>query len=55
MADTVIYALGMKSNSTEELKALIGNIPVYTVGDCVRPAKIDLAVREGFLAGMEII
>jgi pyruvate/2-oxoglutarate dehydrogenase complex dihydrolipoamide dehydrogenase (E3) component len=53
--DTVIYALGMAPNNTEELSLAAGKIPVFTVGDCVRPAKVDSAVREGYLAAMEII
>ncbi len=53
-ADTVVYALGMQANSTEALKKVIGNAKIYEVGDCVRPAKVDSATREGFLAALEI-
>lgn len=54
-ADTIIYALGMNSNSTEELALAAGKIPVYKAGDCIRPAKVDSAIRESFLAAMEIM
>ena len=54
-ADTVIYALGMKSNSTAELKKAIKNAEIYEIGDCVRPAKVDSATREGFLAALKIL
>jgi 2,4-dienoyl-CoA reductase-like NADH-dependent reductase (Old Yellow Enzyme family)/thioredoxin reductase len=54
-ADTVVYALGMKANSTAELRAVAGGIPVYEVGDCVRAAKVAEAVEEGFMAAMKIV
>lgn len=53
-ADSVFYALGMKSNSADELEKVIANAKVYKVGDCLRPAKVDSAVREGFLAALDI-
>jgi pyruvate/2-oxoglutarate dehydrogenase complex dihydrolipoamide dehydrogenase (E3) component len=54
-ADTVIYALGMKPNSTAELKAAAGNISVYEVGDCVRAAKVVDAIVESYMAALNII
>jgi 2,4-dienoyl-CoA reductase-like NADH-dependent reductase (Old Yellow Enzyme family)/thioredoxin reductase len=53
-ADTVVYALGMKPNSTEKLRAVAGNIQVFEAGDCVKPGKVGEAVSEGFTAAMAI-
>ena len=53
-ADSVIYALGMQPNSTDELTKCIKTAKVFKVGDCVRPAKVDSATREAFLAALEI-
>lgn len=53
--DTVIYALGMSPNSTEEIDSITQNIRVYKVGDCARPGKVESAVRSGFLAALEIM
>jgi len=58
-ADTVVYALGMKSNRkpTEALAeaAKCANIPVHEIGDCIRPAKVFEAVQEGYLAAMSVL
>ena len=56
-ADTVIYALGMSANREEvtKLRSAIQDIPVYEVGDCVRPAKVYDAMREAFVAAMSIL
>jgi pyruvate/2-oxoglutarate dehydrogenase complex dihydrolipoamide dehydrogenase (E3) component len=54
-ADTVVYALGMKANSTAELRAAAEGIPVYEIGDCVRMAKVIDATEEGFMAAMKIV
>jgi 2,4-dienoyl-CoA reductase-like NADH-dependent reductase (Old Yellow Enzyme family)/thioredoxin reductase len=54
-ADSVIYALGMQANNTAELKAVIGTIPVYEVGDCMRAARVVDAIREAYTAAMKII
>ncbi|MBN1191749.1 MAG: FAD-dependent oxidoreductase [Dehalococcoidales bacterium] len=54
-ADTVVYALGMKSNSTAVLRTAAGEIPVYEVGDCVKVARVLDAVEAGFMAAMKII
>jgi NADPH-dependent 2,4-dienoyl-CoA reductase/sulfur reductase-like enzyme len=46
--DTVVIAVGSKSkNNLSELIKQEG-IPVYTIGDCVKPRKIMDAVHEGF-------
>jgi NADH dehydrogenase FAD-containing subunit len=54
-ADTVVYALGMKANSTAGLRAAAGKVPVYEVGDCVQAASVFEAIRDGFTAAMEIV
>ena len=55
-ADTVVYALGMKANSIpDNLPAAVAGVQVFTIGDCVRAAKVQQAIEEGFLAGMKII
>jgi len=55
-ADTVVYALGMKANSTAEFRnAAGGDIPIFEAGDCMRAAKVGEAIQEGCLAAMKII
>jgi pyruvate/2-oxoglutarate dehydrogenase complex dihydrolipoamide dehydrogenase (E3) component len=54
-ADTVLYALGMKSRPTEALKQILGETTVFTAGDCVAPRKIIEATQEGFDAGMGVL
>ncbi len=47
-ADTVVLAVGLKSND-ELLKALKHKVPkVYAIGDCVEPHKVINAIWEGF-------
>ena len=53
-ADTVVYALGMEANPTEELEKAL-SVPVYKIGDCKRPAKVAEAIREGFYTAVEIL
>lgn len=53
-ADTVLYALGMKSKSVEALKAAAGDIPVAVIGDAISPSKVDQATRSAYLAAIEI-
>lgn len=53
-ADTVLYALGMKSRSIEELKAAAGDIPVAVIGDAIAPGKVDQATRSAYMAAIEI-
>lgn len=53
-ADTVVYALGMVSNPTEELEHSL-SVPVYKIGDCVRPAKVAEAIKEGFFTAVSIV
>lgn len=57
-ADTVVYAMGLRANSAlaDELEAALGGrAPVYRAGDCIRAAKIQNAVEEGFLSAMKIV
>lgn len=53
-ADTVVNAMGRRNHPVDELKAAI-NVPVWTIGDCVKARQIGDAVREGYTAAMEII
>lgn len=53
-ADTVIYALGMKTVDTSQLRAAAGDAEVFVVGDAIKPAKVDQATRSAYLAGLEI-
>ncbi|MBR5261234.1 MAG: FAD-dependent oxidoreductase [Oscillospiraceae bacterium] len=53
-ADTVLYALGMRSVPTDALKAAAGDIPVTVIGDAIAPAKVDQATRTGYLAAVEL-
>ncbi|MFC1905814.1 FAD-dependent oxidoreductase, partial [Chloroflexota bacterium] len=54
LADTVVIATGLISESGlgEELKGKIAE--VYTIGDCASPRKIMEAVEEGFDVGRRI-
>lgn len=54
-ADRVFYALGMKSNSIDELKIAAGTIPVVAVGDCITPGKVDAALKTAYVAAMQIL
>jgi len=56
-SDTVVIGLGFKSRSeaTQQLRAAAGTIPVFEIGDCVRPAKVGEAVQEGYTAAMSIV
>lgn len=53
-ADTVLYALGMRSAPVDELKAAAGDIPVTVIGDAVKPGKVDGATRGGYMAAIEL-
>ena len=46
-ADTVVLAMGMRSENklAEELKGIVPEI--YTIGDCVEPRDAMYAIREG--------
>ena len=53
-ADTVLFALGMKTVNYDELKEAAGDAQVFVVGDAIRPGKVDQATRSAYLAGMDI-
>ena len=53
-ADTVLYALGMRSVPVDALKEAAGDIPVTVVGDAVKPGKVDGATRGGYMAAVEL-
>ena len=47
-SDTVVLAVGLKSNNRLE-EALKGKVPeMYAIGDCVEPRKVINAIWEGF-------
>ena len=53
-ADTVILATGFKCNNPLE-KRLKGIVPeVYTIGDCVKPGKIEGAVGAAWRVARQI-
>ncbi|MBN2403444.1 MAG: FAD-dependent oxidoreductase [Spirochaetes bacterium] len=56
-ADTIIYAVGMRANKNEaeKLRSAVKDTEVYDIGDCVTPAKVYDAVRQGFIAAMSIL
>jgi NADPH-dependent 2,4-dienoyl-CoA reductase/sulfur reductase-like enzyme len=54
-ADTVVFALGMRPHDTSALKAAAGTRVCLEAGDCIRAARVDAAVREGFLAAMSVL
>lgn len=56
-ADSVTYAVGMEAGrvEVEKLRAAAGDVPVYEIGDCLVPAKVYDAVRQGFVAAMSIL
>jgi 2,4-dienoyl-CoA reductase-like NADH-dependent reductase (Old Yellow Enzyme family)/thioredoxin reductase len=53
-ADTVLYALGMRSVPFDELRYKAGDIPVDIIGDAVKPAKVDQAVSSAYHAAVNI-
>lgn len=54
-ADTVVYAIGMKPKK-DVVDSLRGSVPMFRpIGDCVRPARVLEAVRDGMFAAMDIL
>lgn len=53
-ADTVLYALGMKSVDYSALKEACGDAQVYVIGDAIRPGKVDQCTRTGYIAALKI-
>lgn len=56
-ADSVIFSLGMKSNTevAEKLKEACKEKEVHVIGDCSKPGKMGDSVRSGYMAAMSII
>jgi thioredoxin reductase len=53
-ADTVVMAVGFKSNQ-DLIEKLKGKVPeLYAVGDCLKPRRILEAMQEGFEAALKI-
>lgn len=52
-ADTVLYALGMKSVDCTALKEAAEGALVQVIGDALKPGKVDRATRTGYLAAVE--
>ena len=54
-ADTVLFALGMKSVDISVLKeaAEAKGMKTWVIGDAIQPGKVDQATRSGYLAGIE--
>lgn len=53
-ADTVLYALGMKSVEYSALKEAAGDASVYVIGDAIRPGKVDQCTRTGYIAALKV-
>ncbi len=53
-ADTVLYALGMKSTDISALKEAAQNIPFHIIGDAIEPGKVDQSTRSAYLAAIEL-
>lgn len=54
-ADTVIFALGMKSLDVSSLKQACENLPVFVIGDCEKVGKVGKSVKDGYNAAMAIL
>lgn len=52
-ADTIVFALGMKSVDYQPLKEAAGDALVQVIGDAIKPGKVDQATRTGYLAAVE--
>jgi predicted NAD/FAD-dependent oxidoreductase len=55
-ADTVLYALGLKSVDCSALKEAAEAIgaQVYVIGDAIHPGKVDQSTRTGYIAALKI-
>ena len=53
-ADSVISALGMKSNQDMPGGLSVGAIPVFVIGDCADPKKIAEANKAGYRAALKV-
>ena len=50
------HVVGMKSVDASALEAAAKEVgaEVFTVGDAIKPGKVDQATRSGYLAGVDI-
>ncbi|MBN1905567.1 MAG: FAD-dependent oxidoreductase [Deltaproteobacteria bacterium] len=53
-ADTILYALGMKSSLFDDIKIAAGDIPVDVIGDAIKPGKVDQAISSAYYAAVNI-
>ena len=53
-ADTVLYALGMKSVDYSALKEAAGEAEVFVIGDAIHPGKVDQCTRTGYIAALKV-
>ena len=53
-ADTVLFALGMKTVPFDDLKAAAGDAKVFILGDSIRPGQVDQCTRSAYLAAVDI-
>jgi 2,4-dienoyl-CoA reductase (NADPH2) len=53
-ADTVVMAIGLKSETTLMDGLKNANFPVHCIGDCIIPRKIQSAIWEGFRLALNI-
>ena len=53
-ADTILYALGMKSVDYSALKEAAGDASVYVIGDAIHPGKVDQCTRTGYIAALKV-
>ncbi|MBN2041232.1 MAG: FAD-dependent oxidoreductase [Spirochaetes bacterium] len=53
-ADTVLYALGMKSSPFDEIKEKAGDIQIDIIGDVIKPGKVDQAISSAYHAAVNI-
>ncbi len=53
-ADTILFALGMKSVPFDELKGKVRDLPVDIIGDAIKPGKVDQAISSAYQAAISI-
>ncbi len=53
-ADTILYSLGMKSISFDEIKDKAGDLSVDIIGDAIKPGKVDQAISSAYHAAVNI-
>jgi NADH dehydrogenase FAD-containing subunit len=53
-ADTVVMAVGVRSDRSLSDALKQTGIPIIEIGDAKRPGKITEAVREGFIEALEV-